>query len=228
MLKRILAIILSVIMIFCISMTVYAEDTNTPPEMPTGDMTPPDWENGQPPEPPSGDMAPPDWGNGQPPEKPDGDGTPPGGGNGQPPEKPNGNGPGGMGGPGGAPGGQQGHVEGQLGSWSLGGTDANSEGGNDYAYDAALYVTAEGISQDQSSAERISAGVYDESSAENVVINDSESGHNGILVYNTDYIVSDAEITMLTEADGTDTCDFSGKGTAIAAFGSPRLPPSPR
>jgi len=197
--KRILAILLSVIMIFCLSLSAYAEESNNSPEMSSGDMAPPDWENGQPPEKPDGDMTPPDWGNGQPPEKPDG--TRPGG-------------------PGDAPGGQQGRVEGQLGSWSMGGTDDASEGGNDYAYDAALYVTAEGISQDQSSVDRVSAGTYDENSAENIVINDGESGHNGILVYNTDYAVTGAEITMLTEADGTDTCDFSGKGTAIAVFGS--------
>ena len=199
MFKRILAILLSVIMIFCLSLSAYAEESNNSPEMSSGDMAPPDWENGQPPEKPDGDMTPPDWGNGQPPEKPDG--TRPGG-------------------PGDAPGGQQGRVEGQLGSWSMGGTDDASEGGNDYAYDAALYVTAEGISQDQSSVDRVSAGTYDENSAENIVINDGESGHNGILVYNTDYAVTGAEITMLTEADGTDTCDFSGKGTAIAVFGS--------
>ncbi|MBR3431072.1 MAG: hypothetical protein IKG87_13320 [Clostridia bacterium] len=199
MFKRILAILLSVIMIFCLSLSAYAEESNNSSEMSSGDMAPPDWENGQPPEKPDGDMTPPDWGNGQPPEKPDG--TRPGG-------------------PGDTPGGQQGRVEGQLGSWSMGSTDDASEGGNDYAYDAALYVTAEGISQDQSSVDRVSAGTYDENSAENIVINDGESGHNGILVYNTDYAVTGAEITMLTEADGTDTCDFSGKGTAIAAFGS--------
>ena len=215
--KKAFAIILSVIMLFCLSLSAHAEENSTPPEMPSGELTPPDWENGQPPEKPDGDMAPPDWENGQPPEKPDGDGAPPDGENGQPPAKPDGNG---AGGPGGAPGGQQGHVEGQLGSWSLGGTDAASEGGDDYAYDAALYVTAEGISSDRSSADRVSAGTYDADSAENIVINDSESGHNGILVYNTDYAVTDAEITMLTDADGTDTCDFSGKGTAIAVFGS--------
>ena len=215
--KKAFAIILSVIMLFCLSLSAHAEENSTPPEMPSGELTPPDWENGQPPEKPDGDMAPPDWENGQPPAKPDGDGAPPDGENGQPPAKPDGNG---AGGPGGAPGGQQGHVEGQLGSWSLGGTDAASEGGDDYAYDAALYVTAEGISSDRSSADRVSAGTYDADSAENIVINDSESGHNGILVYNTDYAVTDAEITMLTDADGTDTCDFSGKGTAIAVFGS--------
>ena len=217
MFKRILAILLSVIMIFCLSLSAYAEESNNSPEMSSGDMAPPDWENGQPPEKPDGDMTPPDWGNGQPPEKPDGSMAPPDGGNGQPPAKPDGTRPGG---PGDAPGGQQGRVEGQLGSWSMGGTDDASEGGNDYAYDAALYVTAEGISQDQSSVDRVSAGTYDENSAENIVINDGESGHNGILVYNTDYAVTGAEITMLTEADGTDTCDFSGKGTAIAVFGS--------
>ena len=199
MFKRIAAIALSVIMLVCFSLTAYAEESSTPPEMPSGDKTPPDWENGQPPERPDGDMAPPDSGNGQHPEKPDG-------------SRP--------GGPGNAPGGQQSRIEGQLGSWSMGGTDASSAGGNDYAYDAALYVTADGISQEQSSTDRVSAGTYDEDSAENIVINDSESGHNGILVYNTDYAVSGVEITMLTEADGTDTCDFSGKGTAIAAFGS--------
>ena len=34
-----------------------------------------------------------------------------------------------------------------------------------------------------------------------------------------DYTISDATIDMLTDADGSDTCDFYGKGTAIAAFG---------
>ena len=86
---------------------------------------------------------------------------------GEPPQ----GGPGGPGGnppdgaPGDAPGGQQSQVEGQLGSWSLGGTDADSIGGDDYAYDAALYITAEGIDTEKSSTDRISSGDYDETSA---------------------------------------------------------------
>lgn len=75
MMKRLIAVILSVMMIFAISLSAYAEDTGTPPEMPSGSMTPPDGGNGQPPEPPDG-------GNGQPPEPPDGGmpgGTPPDG-----------------------------------------------------------------------------------------------------------------------------------------------------
>lgn len=202
--KKIFAILLTLAMlcVMLFSVTALAEETSdTSSDTPTEMGTPPD---GTPPD---------GFGGGNGGEM----GTPPNGGNGQPPEKPDGSRPGD---PGNAPGGQQSCVEGQLGSWSMGGTDASSAGGNDYAYDAALYVTADGVSQDKSSADRISAGTYDEDSAENIVINDSESGHNGILVYNADYAVSGAEITMLTEADGTDTCDFSGKGTAIAAFGS--------
>ena len=130
-----------------------------------------------------------------------------------PPERPDGQTRGG-------PGGQQGHAEGQLGSWSMGGTDADSIGGDDYAYDAAIYITTEGISAEKSAVDRIAEGDYDEHSATGLVLNDSESGHNGILVYNTDYAITGADITMLTDADGSDTCDFSGKGTAIAVFGS--------
>lgn len=133
----------------------------------------------------------------------------------QPPEKPDG-----MGGPGGdAPGGQQSQVEGQLGSWSMGGTDADSVDGDDYAYDAALYVTAEGISEEKSAADRVASGTYDETSAVDVVLEDSESGHNGILVDNAAYSIVNAQINMLTDADGSDTCDFSGKGSAVAVFG---------
>ena len=86
MLKRLIAILISVTMLLGAGLAAYAEDGGTPPEPPSGDMAPPDGGNGQPPEPPSGDMAPPDGGNGQPPEKPDGapggfgGGTPPGGG----------------------------------------------------------------------------------------------------------------------------------------------------
>ena len=188
-------------LVLCSSLTAFAEnaDTNTsqPPQMGDG-VT-----EGMPPEMPEGGF--------------------PGGPGGTPPEKPDGQ-PGGPGRPGGAPGNapgrQQSHTEGQLGSWSMGGTNADGIEGDDYAYDAALYVTADGINEEKSTTDRIASGSYDGRSASGIVISDSESGHNGILVHNTDYTISDAEITMLTDADGSNTCDFSGKGTAIAAFGS--------
>ncbi len=118
-----------------------------------------------------------------------------------------------FGGFGGMPGGRQGSAEGQLGSWSMGEE-------NDYAYDAALHITAEGVKEEKSAVERITAGAYDGQSASDVVISDSASGYNGIIVENAAYVISGAVIELLTDADGTDTCDFSGKGTAVAAFGS--------
>ena len=213
--KKIISLILAIMLIVCGSMAAFAEDTDRDQMPQAGSEAP----AGRPPDmPESSSPGGPD-GMGAPPDMPEG-GMPGEPGTGTPPEKPDGQ-PGGPGGaPGDAPGGQQSQAEGQLGSWSMGGTDADSIGGDDYAYDAALYVTADGISEEKSTTDRITAGTYDAESASGVVISDSESGHNGILVYNTNYTISNAEITMLTDADGSDTCDFSGKGTAIAAFGS--------
>ncbi len=197
--KHIIALLLAIMMITC-AVGAFAEEDSQPPELPTGAMG----------EPPQGGPG------GTPPEgmtPSDGMGEPPQGG----PGGPGGNPPDGA--PGDAPGGQQSQVEGQLGSWSLGGTDADSIGGDDYAYDAALYITAEGIDTEKSSTDRISSGDYDETSASGIVIDDSQSGHNGILIVDAEYTITDASIDMLTDADGSDTCDFSGKGTAIAAFG---------
>ena len=87
MLKRIFAVLISLIMIFCMTVSL-ADDHSTPPEMPSGGMTPPEGFGGEPPEMPSGGMTPPGGENGQPPEMPGGNapgggfggGTPPGGG----------------------------------------------------------------------------------------------------------------------------------------------------
>ena len=82
--KKILCILLVLSMMFGIS--AFAEENETPPEIPSGQMAPPDGEGGTPPTPPDGSMTPPDGGNGQPPAKPDGGNggfggnTPPGGG----------------------------------------------------------------------------------------------------------------------------------------------------
>ena len=90
---------------------------------------------GQPPEMPNGEKP-----DGQPPEMSNGD---------NPPEKPDGEKPDGPGQMGGGESGGESRVSGKLGSWSMGGTDASSEEGNDYAYDSALYITSEGIEEDK-------------------------------------------------------------------------------
>ena len=125
-----------------------------------------------------------------------------------------GNPPDGMGGPGGngGPSGDAAKAEGVIGSWSSGGSE-------DYEYDAALYITGEGIDEEKFSTDRIVSGEYDASSADGIVIEETQSGDNGILVLNADYAISNANISLLTDADGSDTCDFSGRGSAIAVYG---------
>ena len=204
--------------------TTFAD--NTASEAQTESSVLQDMTQTSPGEPPSGDTQGGPGGTdglrpeGQPPEMPNGEKP-----DGQLPEKPNGENP-----PGEMPGGPgqmgegetdgQGRVSGQLGSWSMGGTDASSEEGDDYAYDSALYITSDGIEEDKSSTDRIKGGSYDGNSASGITIDDDISGHNGILIDNAAYSITDAEINLLTDADGTDTCDFSGKGTAVAVFGS--------
>jgi len=218
MMKRVAAILLC--MVLCVSLCLSASAEKTEKQFDPGNMSFPEG------------MTPPD-GSGFPegmtlpegmnfPEgmtPPEGmsfpEGTTPPDGMGQPPQ-----GFDGSSFPGGFPGGSQGKAEGQLGSWSSGGTNADSVEGNDYAYDAALYVTADGIDAEKSSVGRITSGTYDEHYASGITISDSASGHNGVIVTGTEYTLTDVSIDLLTEADGTDTCDFSGKGTAVAAFGS--------
>ncbi len=191
--------------------TAWAEQSSTEPSAQTGQEMP----SGGP---GNGEMPSGGPGNGEMPSGGPGNGEMPSGGPGNGEMPSGGPGEGMQGGPGGGEG--QSKAEGQLGSWSMGGTDASTVDGDDYDYDAALYVTADGIDEEQSATDRITEGTYDDTKAESVVISDSEAGHNGILVVDTDYQITDATIDLLTDADGTQTCDFSGKGTAIAAFGS--------
>ena len=100
-----------------------------------------------------------------------------------------------------------------IGSWSSGGSE-------DYEYDAALYVTGEGIDGEKSSTDRMASGEYDASGADGIVIEDTQSGDNGVIVVDADYTISNANINLLTDANGSDTCDFSGRGSAIAVYGS--------
>ena len=111
-------------------------------------------------------------------------------------------------------------VKGALGSWDMGGTDSSTVDGDDYDYSCALYITADGLVEANSNTSRIESGTYDGTGASDILINDNASGHTQIVVNNADYTISDATIKMMTDADGTDTCDFSGKGSAVAVFGS--------
>lgn len=62
---------------------------------------------------------------------------------------------------------------------------------------------------------------YDsDASVSGLVISESASGVNGIVVSGANVDFDDISITLYTDADGSDTCDFTGKGTAFAVYGS--------
>ncbi len=111
-------------------------------------------------------------------------------------------------------------ADGQLGSWSGGGTDASSPAGNDYAYDAALFVTSAEIDGERSSSDRINSGLFDGEYAENIDLTDKTAGHNGFVIAGQKYAVTRSIIELITDADGSSTCDRTGLGSVIAAFGS--------
>ena len=103
-------------------------------------------------------------------------------------------------------------VEGQLGSWNQGGSE-------DYDFHAAIFVSDDGIDKARSDAGRVQGGSVDDEGADGIAIDDATSGDNGVIVKDATYTVTGATIDLRTDADGSDTCDFSGRGTAIACYG---------
>ncbi len=114
---------------------------------------------------------------------------------------------------------------GLIGSWTGGGVNDDGAGtpdlslDNDYVYTAAI-VDIDGDLETYSNDGLLEAGDVTDSSADNVVINDSTAGHNGIILVNAgNYEITNAQITMQTDADGNTTCDFSGQGSGILVSG---------
>ena len=99
-------------------------------------------------------------------------------------------------------------IEGIVGSFTSGGT---SDEDNDYLY-VATAIIVEGTVYSYNDA-------FTTDSVSGITIEDDTAGHNGIIVIDSDYTISNVTIIMDTDADGTTTCDFSGKGSAIAVYG---------
>ncbi len=105
----------------------------------------------------------------------------------------------------------------RLSSFSAGGAD---ETDNDYAYHTALFVNETGVVDGKSVTEAISAGTYDKTRAEGITIDSTDPSFNGIIVAGgIDYTIAKATIRFNTDGDGRQSCDFSGKGSAITSFG---------
>ncbi|MCD7805154.1 MAG: hypothetical protein LUH03_08420 [Oscillospiraceae bacterium] len=84
-------------------------------------------------------------------------------------------------------------------------------------------ITAPGsFTSSDSSDNTLSVIAYYNSAAtvSDLTISDSTSGVNGVVVSSADVDFDNISITLDTDADGSDTCDFTGKGTAFAVYGS--------
>ena len=99
----------------------------------------------------------------------------------------------------------------------------HSDADNDYLYTTSVLIDENGKKDYYFNDAYISGGTITRTGASGFTLVDSNSGHNGIIIKNSDYSIKNANITMKSDADGKNTCDFTGKGAAVAVFGSSRV-----
>jgi hypothetical protein len=110
----------------------------------------------------------------------------------------------------------------ELCSWTDGGTDASTLGGDDYAITPVVYVNDGAYESDKSIAGDSEA--VSDTEVSNLDLTIEKEAVNGIVVNNSDYTIKDSSINVaVPDADGSETCDFSGIGAAIAVYGDSNL-----
>ena len=90
-------------------------------------------------------------------------------------------------------------------------------------YRTALYVTEKGISAPHSVPAAVSGGSYNDASAEGLRVESNSHDFSAVIADGGRYFLKDAKIRMISDADGMDTCDFVGLGSAVAAFNGARV-----
>ena len=105
-----------------------------------------------------------------------------------------------------------------LCSWTSGGQDATTLVGDDYAFVPVVYVE-NGVYDAEKSLAGDAEGITD-TELTGLDIQIEMDGLNGVILYNSDYTIKDSVIALnAAAADGSTTCDFSGKGAAVATYG---------
>ena len=89
-------------------------------------------------------------------------------------------------------------------------------------YRTALSVKDGKMVADASASSAISGAITD-TSAEGVKVSSQSSGFSAIVIEDSDYTISGAEITMDTKSDGTDVNDFAGYGAGVAVYGDSKV-----
>ena len=90
-------------------------------------------------------------------------------------------------------------------------------------YRAALYVTKDGVDAPRSASAAISGGHYDDAGADGLAIEARTPDFSAVIVDGGRYALKNAKLQMRSNADGSDTCDFVGLGSAVAAFNGARV-----
>ncbi|WP_162991043.1 S-layer homology domain-containing protein [Biomaibacter acetigenes] len=90
-------------------------------------------------------------------------------------------------------------------------------------YRAAIYVDKNGLNKSLSVTQAISGGTYTDTEASGIKIDSTGRNFKGIIVNGGEYTVKDSTINLIGKADGSDTSDFTGLGSAVAAFSNAKV-----
>ena len=85
-------------------------------------------------------------------------------------------------------------------------------------YRTAIYVTKDGVVPNCSASRALSGGDIRDTAAEGLALESSSRDFSAVIADGGKYAIKNARILLLSDADGKDTCDFVGLGSAICAF----------
>ena len=90
-------------------------------------------------------------------------------------------------------------------------------------YRTALYVTKDGIDKNYSAADAIQGGSFDDAGANDIRVKSKDPAFSAVLVDGGRYTLKNAKLTLITDGDGSEVCDFVGLGAAVGAFNGARV-----
>jgi|GEM_PF-361872 len=91
------------------------------------------------------------------------------------------------------------------------------------AFRAGLYIDDKGIVYDRSVEQVMTGGSYNDTSANGMAISGESDNFNAIIVNSADFILKNASINLFGASDGSNTSDFSGLGSAVAAYNNSKV-----
>lgn len=86
-------------------------------------------------------------------------------------------------------------------------------------YRAALSIRDGKVADDESVRSAI-GGTISDTAASNVKSQSQTSGFSAVVIRDSGYKLTNADITLDSKSDGTDVCDFAGYGAGVAVYGS--------